>query len=169
MTSLNTVPASSIRLVSLLTLAVATACSGDVTPTELSGGGGPPTAAGLYTLQSSNGVAPPFVVPNSTHAIILTYASIRIDNGTYEIEAIGSYDGVSRELWSDNGTARQDGAKLVLTSVVYHKTYAASVTSSSVTAVIPGAFQFSTNESFRLKFVNGSAIGQHPGRGKTPL
>ena len=170
MTWPNTISVGSIRLVPLLSLAVATACGGDVNPTEPSQGAtATATAAGLYTLQTSDGEELPYVIPNTTHAVILTYASIRIDNGTYEIEASGSYDGVSRQLWSDFGTIRQTGATLRLTSESYHTTYGASVTSSSVIVVIPGGFQLSTNESFRLRFVNGSERGQHPGAGHTPL
>jgi hypothetical protein len=131
------------------TIALLGACGSDST--------GPSNAnvAGTYSLSTVDGSSLPFTVPNTgDNTEIVQSATITLtSDSTYSAVASGTENGESTTIITDAGSYSVSGSQVTFTSsVIQGGNYTGTVSGSTLTVSIIGAFVGSTNNSFSLAF-----------------
>jgi hypothetical protein len=115
--------------------------------------------AGTYELSTVDGSSLPFTVPNTgDNTEIVQSATITLtSDSTYTAVASGTENGESTSIIADEGSYRVSGSQVTFTSsVIVGGNYTGTVSGSTLTVSIIGAFVGSTNDSFSLAFTKTS-------------
>jgi hypothetical protein len=151
---MRTSPARALRVaIAAAAVAMLAACGSDST--------GPRTTnvSGTYTLTSVDGSSLPFTIPNTGDNIeIVDNATVTLNSdSSYTAVANGTENGDSTTIITDAGHYSVSGSQVTFTSsVIQGGTYTGSVSGSTLTVSIIGAFVGSTNTSFSLAFTKTS-------------
>lgn len=101
---------------------------------------------GNYSAKAINGSTLPYLVPNSTHSILIASASARMyANGRYQIAVDGVEDGVSGPILRDNGSYSVSGSTISFSSEGFGLQYTASASAGTYAIAIPGILVSSTS------------------------
>jgi len=131
------------------TVAMLAACGSDST--------GPrnPNVSGTYTLTTVDGSSLPFTIPHTGDNIeIVDNATVALNSdSTYTAVANGTENCDSTTIITDTGHYSVSGSQVTFTSsVIQGGNYTGSVSGSTLTVTIIGAFVGSSNTSFSLAF-----------------
>ena len=139
--------------VAVAAVALLGACGSDST--------GPRNASvtGTYALSTVDGASLPFTVPNTgDNTEVVQSAAIMLNNdSTYSAVASGTENGEPTSIITDAGSYSVSGSQVTFTStVIQGGHYTGSVSGTTLTVTIIGAFVGSTNTSFSLVFTKGT-------------
>ncbi|MEO8881282.1 MAG: hypothetical protein ABI446_12895 [Gemmatimonadaceae bacterium] len=108
-----------------------------------------------WDLQTAEGAALPFTVPDATHDVILTsaVASLHSDN-TYTTTFTGTVDGVSGQIGQDRGHWAIGGSIFTFQSTTLGADYVAALVNTHFNASVPGQLVMSTDANFDMTFAH---------------
>ena len=114
--------------------------------------------AGTYTLTTVEGSNLPYTIPNTSEPEVVQNATITLaGDSTYTATATGTVNGDPSNIITDGGHYSVNGSQVTFTSTVIEGgNYTGSVSGSTLTVSIIGAFVGSSNNSFSLVFTKAS-------------
>jgi hypothetical protein len=115
--------------------------------------------AGTYALSTVDGANLPYTVPNTgDNAEVVQSATITLtSDSTYTAVANGTENGDPSVIITDAGNYSVSGSQVTFTStIIQGGNYTGTVSGSTLTVTIIGAFVGSTNTSFSLAFTKSS-------------
>lgn len=122
---------------------------------------GPSDVTGAYNLSTVNSSALPYTVPDVDGTEVIQEGQVVLNNDlTYTVQGTGEFNESDATIVSDHGTYTHSGSHVTFTSEVFEGgIYTATVTSTTLTATIPGGIFASTDESFSLLFTKSTTPG----------
>lgn len=125
------------------------------------GSTGPTDVTGSYNLSSVNSSSLPYTVPDVDGTEIVQAGQVVLNSdNTYTVQGTGTFNGSDSQLVSDHGTYTHSGSHVTFTSeVIEGGTYTATVTSTTLTATVPGQALDSSDTSFSLLFNKSTTPG----------
>jgi hypothetical protein len=107
-----------------------------------------------WTLQSVEGNALPFTVPNADHDVVITSGTANIaDGGSYTMTFTGTIDGDDASVGMDQGSWTIASSTFNFrSSTLDGKTFIAAYLTDTFRAAVPGEIVGSTNQSFDMVF-----------------
>lgn len=110
--------------------------------------------ANSWTLQTVEGSALPFAVPNTDHDVVITGGTAGISNGgDYTFTFAGTIDGEPATVGTDHGSwAIASSTFNFRSSTLNGQTFVAAYLTNTFRVAMPGAVVGSTTESFDMVF-----------------
>ena len=107
-----------------------------------------------WSLQTVEGAALPFTVPNAPHDIVITSATATIgSNGNYTMTYTGTTDGTPGTVATDQGSWTISSSVFNFrSSTLDGRTYIAAYRTSTFAASVPGALFNSDTDTFQMVF-----------------
>jgi hypothetical protein len=143
---------------SVAAVAFLAACGSDNNGTT-----GPSDVTGAYNLSSVNSTSLPYTVPdvNDDGDEVVQAGQVVLNSDmTYTVQGTGTFNGSDSQLVSDHGTYTHSGSHVTFTSdVIEGGSYTATVTSTTLTATVPGLVLDSSDTSFTLLFTKSTTPG----------
>jgi hypothetical protein len=135
--------------IAVATVAMLAACGSDSTGPRNTNG------SGTYALTTVDGSSLPFTIPNTgDNTEIVNNATVTLNSdSSYTAVANGTENGADATIITDAGHYSVSGSQVTFTSsVIQGGNYTGSVSGSTLTVTIIGAFVGSSNTSFSLAF-----------------
>lgn len=134
-----------VRPLVAIALALALASCGDDTILGI---------ANSWTLQTVEGAAPPFTVPNTEHDVVITSGTASISNGGhYTFTFMGTIDGDPATVGMDQGSWTIASSTFNFrSSTLNGKTFVAAYSTSTFNVAVPGAVVGSSSNVINMVF-----------------
>jgi len=147
---MRTASARALRFaIAAATVAMLAACGSDSTGPRNT------NVSGTYALTTVDGSSLPFTIPNTgDNTEIVNNATVTLNSdSSYTAVANGTENGADATIITDAGHYSVSGSQVTFTSsVIQGGNYTGSVSGSTLTVTIIGAFVGSSNTSFSLAF-----------------